>query len=98
MIPKPDHVVALVVLVALVYRSRMQDQRGDIERLRETYPAWAIGSLWTSAASGPDHRKLWATRGSVTVEAWTTAGLSERIAYEERANDWSAHQPRPFGG
>jgi hypothetical protein len=70
----------------------------DIDQLREQHPLWAIGSVWTAAATGPDNRKLWATRGSVTVQAWTAESLSEQIAYAERANDWSAQGPRSFGG
>jgi hypothetical protein len=62
-------------------------QRSDIELLREAHPAWAIGSVWATAASGPDRRKLWASRGGVTVHAWSAAGLSEQIAIEERQND-----------
>jgi hypothetical protein len=70
----------------------------DIDQLRQQHPLWAIGSVWMAAASGPDKRKLWATRGSVTVQAWSAEGLSEQIAYSERVNEWSAQEPRPFGG
>jgi hypothetical protein len=63
-------------------------EQGDIERLRETHPGWLIGSVWASAGSGPDSRRLTASRGAVQVHAWTAEQLSACIAYEEERNGW----------
>src|SRR5436190_21488807 len=50
------------------YYSAMR--QGDIERLREAHPLWRIGSVWASAASGPDARRLTASRDGIQVHAW----------------------------
>jgi hypothetical protein len=34
----------------------------DLATLRKDYPGWDFGSVWASAASGPDARRLWAAR------------------------------------
>jgi hypothetical protein len=60
----------------------------DIDRLRAAHPLWNIGAVWTSAASGPDSRRLTATREGIQVHAWTAAELSAKITAEEAANDW----------
>jgi hypothetical protein len=60
----------------------------QIDRLRQAHPLWAIGSVWTSAASGPDVRRLTASREGIQVYAWTEAELSAKIAAEEIANGW----------
>ena len=62
----------------------------DIERLREAHPLWRIGSVWATAASGPDARRLTASRDGIQVHAWTAEELSECIAYEEERNGWPA--------
>jgi hypothetical protein len=72
----------------------MQDQLGDVERLREQHPLWAIGSVWASANSGPDRRKLTASREGIQLHAWDAAELSRMIAAEEIANGW----PCKLGG
>ena len=63
-------------------------QQGDVEQLREVHPLWRIGSGWASAASGPDSRRLTASRDGIQVHAWTAEQLSACIAYEEQQNDW----------
>lgn len=62
----------------------------DIARLQAKHPQWRIGSVWATAASGPDKRRLTATREGIQVHAWTEAALSASIAYEERFNGWSS--------
>jgi hypothetical protein len=57
----------------------------DIDQLKQDHPGWAIGSVWASAASGPDARRLVAMRGGIQVHAWTAAELSRLISYEEAA-------------
>jgi hypothetical protein len=55
----------------------------DIEQLRQDHPGWAIGSVWASAGSGPDARRLVAMRAGIQVHAWTAAELSRLIGHEE---------------
>jgi hypothetical protein len=57
----------------------------DLAKLREDHPAWNFGSVWASAASGPDARRLWASRDGVLLSAWTAAELARSINSEERA-------------
>jgi hypothetical protein len=57
----------------------------DLSLLREQFPEWRFGTLWASAASGPDKRRLWATRDGVTLTAWTRAELAMDIRREEKA-------------
>ena len=69
-------------------------ERGDIERLREVHPLWRIGSVWASAASGPDSRRLTASRDGIQAHAWTAEQLSACISYEEEQHGWPAsHSP-----
>ena len=68
-------------------------EQGDIERLREGHPLWRIGSVWASAASGPDSRRLTASRDGIQVHAWTAERLSACIAYEEEQHGWPSSQP-----
>jgi alkanesulfonate monooxygenase SsuD/methylene tetrahydromethanopterin reductase-like flavin-dependent oxidoreductase (luciferase family) len=55
----------------------------DLSRLREQYPAWRFGTVWASAASGPDRRRIWARNGNVLVTAWNAAELRMSIARED---------------
>jgi hypothetical protein len=55
----------------------------DVDRLRARYPGWAITATWTSAATGPDARRLTATRGCIRVDAWTESELARLLAAEE---------------
>jgi hypothetical protein len=55
---------------------------GDyLTQLRAQYPDWRFGTVWATAASGPDVRRLWATRDGITVTAWTAPEL--RLAIEQ---------------
>ncbi len=57
---------------------------GDIERLREQFgdQGWQFGTVWASAASGPDKRRLYATRDGVLLTAWTAEELIRNIQQE----------------
>jgi hypothetical protein len=61
--------------------------KDDLGQLRADHPGWRFGTVWATAATGPDVRRLWACNGSVRVHAWTAAELSERIRQEERHMD-----------
>jgi hypothetical protein len=60
------------------------DQPSDLDDLREQFPHWRFGTVWASAASGPDKRRLYATRGGVTLTAWNRFELAADIQREER--------------
>jgi hypothetical protein len=64
------------------------DPAPDIERLRAQHPGWHIDTAWETAASGPDRRRLTATREGVRVTAWTAAELTRKIAERETAHGW----------
>ncbi|MGA8427066.1 MAG: hypothetical protein WB801_05720 [Candidatus Dormiibacterota bacterium] len=55
----------------------------DLEQLRKDHPGWNFGSVWATAASGPDCRRLWAQRGSVLITAWNAPELARNIELEE---------------
>jgi hypothetical protein len=59
----------------------------DLDQLREDFPAWRFGTVWASAASGPDARRLWASRGTVLLTDWDAAGLRMSISAEEERSD-----------
>lgn len=46
--------------------------------------------MWTSAASRPDRRRLWAARDGVLVTAADAIGLTAQITREEQRLGWSA--------
>src|SRR5262249_46878230 len=57
-------------------------QPSDLELLRHAFPDWSIGALWTSAASGPDYRRLLAIRGEVILSAANADSLASKITAE----------------
>lgn len=63
-------------------------QASDADMLREAFPGWRFGSVWASAASGPDARRIYATKDGRLITAWTAAQLAAAIRGEER-NDRS---------
>ncbi len=66
------------------YHRHVTEQPSDqISALREKYPSWRFGTVWASAASGPDKCRLTATRGSVLLSAWTVPELAKKLQYEE---------------
>jgi hypothetical protein len=60
-------------------------QRSGLEQLRATFPDWSIEARWTVAGTGPDSRYLLASRGGVTVSAWTAEDLAAEIRRETSA-------------
>jgi len=55
----------------------------DLSKLREQFPGWQFGSVWASAASGPDARRVFAARDTCLITAWTAAELAIRLRQEE---------------
>jgi hypothetical protein len=56
----------------------------DLSQLREEFPAWQFGTVWATAASGPDARRLWASRDGILLTAWDAAELRVAIEAEGR--------------
>lgn len=54
-------------------------------RLQREHPGWQIGTVWATAASGPDARRLTASREGVLLTAWTAAELARNIRREEQS-------------
>jgi hypothetical protein len=57
-------------------------QPPDLARLREQFPGWTFGTVWATAASGPDRRRVWAMRDGILVSAWTAEDLAADIRRE----------------
>ena len=57
----------------------------DLTKLRRDHPGWNFGSVWASAASGPDARRVWASRDGMLLSAWTAAELARDIRREDDA-------------
>jgi hypothetical protein len=57
--------------------------RDDLARLREEHPGWNFGTVWTTVNSGPDKRRIWASRSGVILSAWNAAELSRDIKREQ---------------
>jgi hypothetical protein len=57
----------------------------DVTTLQREHPGWQIGTVWATAASGPDARRLTASREGVLLTAWTAAELARNIRREEQS-------------
>jgi hypothetical protein len=59
---------------------------GDLDDLRKEFEGsgFTFGSIWASAAAGPDARRLYANRGGVLITSWTAAELRMRVRDELR--------------
>jgi hypothetical protein len=57
-------------------------QPDDLAQLHEQFPDWEIEARWTVAGTGPDSRYLRASRGGVTLSAWTAEDLAAEIRRE----------------
>lgn len=55
----------------------------DLDKLKDEHPGWDFGTVWTTAATGPDYRRLWAQRGTVLLTAQTVPELTRDIRREE---------------
>jgi hypothetical protein len=60
------------------------DHRTDLDDLGEQFPGWLFGTVWASAATGPDARRLTATKDGILLTAWTAAELARDIRREEQ--------------
>jgi len=70
-----------------------------LDELRGEFPGWQFGTVWASAASGPDKRRLFASRGGCLFTAWTAAELAGRLRQEEaderKRQEYTALRPPP---
>jgi len=55
----------------------------DLAALRTEFPGWRFGTVWATAASGPDARRLWASKWTMLLTDWDAAGLRMSISAEE---------------
>jgi len=46
-----------------------EDGTTELDMLRQEHPGWRFGSVWASAASGPDARRIYATRDGRLITA-----------------------------
>lgn len=56
----------------------------DLTQLRDEFPGWRFGTVWATAASGPDRRRVWARNGDVLLSAWCAADLRAAVSAEQR--------------
>jgi hypothetical protein len=61
------------------------DAPDDITWLAEQFPDWTFGTVWATAATGPDARRLVAGKGLVILSAWTAGELAAEIRRETGA-------------
>jgi hypothetical protein len=62
--------------------SEPQPIPADLTHLREQFPGWRFGTVWASAASGPDRRRVWASKDGILLTAWNAAALAADIRRE----------------
>ena len=60
-------------------------QPSDIQLLHATYPSWSFGAIWTTAASGPDRRRLVAIKNGIILSAWDADHLATQVTAEDVA-------------
>jgi hypothetical protein len=54
----------------------------DLAQLREQYPGWSFGTVWATAATGPDYRRVWAQRETILITSHDAAELGQQIERE----------------
>lgn len=55
----------------------------DLARLAAKHPGWRFGTVWATAGTGPDRRRVWAFKDGIMLSAWDAASLSADIRREE---------------
>jgi hypothetical protein len=60
------------------------DIPNDVQSLREQFPGWTFGTVWASAASGPDARRIWASKDGFLLSAWD----GRRTRRRDQTGDW----------
>jgi hypothetical protein len=54
----------------------------ELDELRQQYPGWQFGTVWTTAGSGPDHRRIWAQCETILLTGRDAAQVRQQIAHE----------------
>jgi hypothetical protein len=54
----------------------------DLAQLREQFPKWRFGTVWATAATGPDRRRLWARYEEILLSAWNADSLRNAVRWE----------------
>ena len=56
----------------------------DLADLRKEFggTGFTFGSVWASTGAGPDARRLYASRGTELITAWSAAELRMRVSDE----------------
>jgi hypothetical protein len=65
----------------------------DLAKLRQEHPCWSFGTVWATANTGPDQRRIWASRNGIILSAWNAAELAEGIKRElagEITRNWTS--------
>jgi hypothetical protein len=62
-------------------------QPDELAQLREEFPGWRFGTVWTTVATGPDVRRVWARKDDVLLAEWDAAGLRAAVNAEQRRNN-----------
>ena len=65
----------------------------DLTTLRQEHPGWNFGTVWTTVNSGPDKRRIWASRSGVMLSAWTAAELTADINREQAGERTQGEAP-----
>jgi hypothetical protein len=68
--------------------------RSDLAGLRKEFEGsgFSFGSVWASAGAGPDARRLFASRGTLLITAWSAAELRMRIREEMRRGRYTGRE------
>jgi hypothetical protein len=69
--------------------------RSDLDELQGEFPGWQFGSVWATAASGPDARRVFAARATCLITAWTATELAIRLRQEEADERRRQEYPGP---
>jgi hypothetical protein len=71
-----------------------EEMPSDIQALRDQFPGWTFGTVWASAASGPDARRIWAVKGGLLFSAWTAEELAFDL-FRQTGRGQGATAPEP---
>jgi hypothetical protein len=83
--PAQVHVLAAHDLSGLQDKlAQAETLSDDLAALRHEFAdsGFTFGSVWASAGSGPDARRLYAKRAGMLFTAWTAAELRRRLRQE----------------
>ena len=78
--------IASIADIAFDYEPEVAAMTGpmpdDLAWLRQEHPGWNFGTVWTTVNSGPDKRRIWASRDGVILSGWTAAELAQDLKRE----------------